>query len=73
MLDERGKGVAILLISADLDEVLALSDRIAVLYEGAFMETLTAEEATPERIGLLMAGINPASPSAHGAPFNSAK
>jgi general nucleoside transport system ATP-binding protein len=68
MLDERGKGVAILLISADLDEVLALSDRIAVLYEGTFMETLTAEEATPEHIGLLMAGINPASPSAHGAP-----
>jgi ABC-type uncharacterized transport system ATPase subunit len=57
MLDERARGAAILLISADLDEIRALSDRIAVLYEGRFVATLSAEEATPEELGLLMAGV----------------
>jgi ABC-type uncharacterized transport system ATPase subunit len=57
MLDERARGAAILLISADLDEVLALSDRIAVMYEGQFMAILPAEEATADGLGLLMAGI----------------
>jgi len=59
MLDERKRGAAILMISADLDEVLALSDRIAVMYEGRIMATLAAEEAEVERLGLLMAGIKP--------------
>ena len=58
MLYERGKGAAILLISADLDEVFELSDRIAVMYEGRFMSILAAEEATTERVGLLMAGVS---------------
>jgi ABC-type uncharacterized transport system ATPase subunit len=61
MLDEREKGVAILLISADLDEVLALSDRVAVMYEGRFMATLSSDQATADRVGLLMAGITPPS------------
>jgi simple sugar transport system ATP-binding protein len=61
MLDERAKGTAILLISADLDEVLALSDRVAVIYEGRFMATLAAEDATANRVGLLMAGVDPSS------------
>jgi ABC-type uncharacterized transport system ATPase subunit len=64
MLDEREKGTAILLISADLDEVLALSDRVAVMYEGRFMATLPAAEATADGVGLLMAGIH--SPTARG-------
>jgi general nucleoside transport system ATP-binding protein len=58
LLAEREKGTAILLISADLDEVLALSDRVAVMYEGRFLATLPAEEATADRVGLLMAGID---------------
>jgi ABC-type uncharacterized transport system ATPase subunit len=49
-------GVAILLISEDLDEVLALSDRVAVMYEGAVVGELPASTATPEQLGLLMAG-----------------
>ena len=57
VLDERARGAAILLISADLDEILALSDRIAVIYEGRFMATLSAGEATVEELGLLMAGV----------------
>ncbi len=54
---ERARGAAILLISADLDEVLALSDRVAVMYEGRFTAILSPAEATTERVGLLMAGI----------------
>jgi simple sugar transport system ATP-binding protein len=49
-------GVGVLLISEDLDEILALSDRIAVLYEGAIVGELPAEGASVEEIGLLMAG-----------------
>ena len=48
--------VAVLLISEDLDEVLALADRVAVMYEGQIVGELDAESATVEEIGLLMAG-----------------
>ncbi|HQJ11524.1 MAG TPA: ABC transporter ATP-binding protein [Anaerolineae bacterium] len=54
---QREQGAAILLISEDLDEILALSDRIAVIYEGRIMGILERAEATPERLGLLMAGV----------------
>ncbi|MFN8619580.1 MAG: ABC transporter ATP-binding protein [Chloroflexota bacterium] len=56
LLARRAAGAAILLISADLNEILALSDRIVVLYQGAIAGELPAG-ADPERIGLLMAGI----------------
>ncbi|MCL5429748.1 MAG: ABC transporter ATP-binding protein, partial [Chloroflexi bacterium] len=59
LLEQRAAGAAILLISEDLDEILALSDRIAVLYEGQIMDILPRTEATPERLGLLMAGVQP--------------
>jgi ABC-type uncharacterized transport system ATPase subunit len=49
-------GVAVLLISEDLDEILALGDRIAVMYEGQIVGELDARRATVEEIGLLMAG-----------------
>jgi len=57
LLIERLKGVAILLISEDLDEIFALSDRIAVIYEGQIMEIVSREVATRQRLGLLMAGV----------------
>ncbi len=57
LLEQRAKGAAILLISEDLDEILALADRIAVIYEGEIMAVMPAAEATEERIGLLMAGV----------------
>lgn len=57
LLEQRHQGVAILLISEDLDEILALSDRIAVIYEGQIMDILPREHATAERLGLLMAGV----------------
>jgi len=52
----RAAGRAVLVISEDLDELMALSDRIAVIYEGRIVGVLVAEEATVSRIGLLMSG-----------------
>jgi general nucleoside transport system ATP-binding protein len=56
LLAERARGAAILLISTELEEVLNLADRILVLYEGQSMGELPAGEATPETLGMLMAG-----------------
>ena len=53
----REEGRAILLVSADLDEVLALSDRVAFMYEGGFTGVARPAELTPETIGLLMGGV----------------
>ena len=52
----RDMGLAVLLISADLNEVMSLSDRILVMFEGRVMGELSQEEATAEKLGLLMAG-----------------
>jgi simple sugar transport system ATP-binding protein len=57
LLQQREEGTAILLISEDLDEIVALSDRIAVLYEGRIMGIVERNQATLEQIGLMMAGI----------------
>jgi ABC-type uncharacterized transport system ATPase subunit len=54
--DAASRGVGILLISEDLDEILALADRIAVMYEGAVVGERDARLATVEDLGLLMAG-----------------
>jgi general nucleoside transport system ATP-binding protein len=59
LLEQRAEGAAILLISEDLDEIMNLSDRIAVLFEGKIMAIRPAEGATPEELGLLMAGVQP--------------
>ncbi|MDX1686397.1 MAG: ABC transporter ATP-binding protein [Candidatus Promineifilaceae bacterium] len=56
IIEQRDEGVAVLLVSAELDEITALSDRIAVIYHGEIVATMPAEEATRERLGLLMAG-----------------
>ena len=54
--EAASKGVAVLLISEDLDEIRALSDRIVVMYEGEIVGELEAGASTVEEIGLLMAG-----------------
>jgi simple sugar transport system ATP-binding protein len=54
--DAAAKGVGILLMSEDLDELRALSDRILVVYEGAVVGELAAGQASIEEIGYLMAG-----------------
>ena len=56
--------MAVLLVSTELDEVMQLSDRIAVMYRGQIVDILPIEEASKERIGLLMAGIHPESQAA---------
>jgi simple sugar transport system ATP-binding protein len=66
IIQQRDEGVAVLLVSAELDEVLALSDRIAVMYKGTILAVLPRAEATRERLGLLMAGIT--EESADGRP-----
>jgi len=57
LLEQRRDGTAIMMISEDLDEVMAISDRIAVLHEGRIMDIVSREDATPEKLGLLMAGV----------------
>ncbi len=52
----RAQGAAVLLVSEDLDEILALADRIAVFFGGQVVGELPAQEADPERLGLLMMG-----------------
>jgi len=56
LLSHRDRGAAILYISTELDDVLAISDRIAVIYNGQFLDVLPAASATTEQLGRLMAG-----------------
>ncbi|MEA2330537.1 MAG: ral nucleoside transport system ATP-binding protein [Thermoleophilaceae bacterium] len=58
--EERGAGVGVLLISEDLEELLALTDRIIVLYEGRIVGEMPTAAADRERLGLLMAGVEDA-------------
>jgi ABC-type uncharacterized transport system ATPase subunit len=59
LVQKRDEGAAVLLISTELDEVTALGDRIAVMFQGKIVSTLSPEEATFEKLGLLMGGANP--------------
>jgi simple sugar transport system ATP-binding protein len=59
ILQKRDEGCAVVLVSSELDEVMQLADRIAVMYRGKIIDILPAEKATKEGVGLLMAGIHP--------------
>ena len=56
LLEAAENGVGILLVSEDLEEVRALADRVAVIYEGSIMAVLDSQDATVDRLGLLMGG-----------------
>jgi simple sugar transport system ATP-binding protein len=56
LIEKRDDGVAVLLVSVELDEIMALSDRIAVMFEGRVVGTVDADKVTREELGLLMAG-----------------
>jgi simple sugar transport system ATP-binding protein len=56
LVDMRNRGCAILMVSADLDEILNLSDRIAVMYKGKIVAEMPREDATEQKLGILMAG-----------------
>jgi len=56
LIEKRDQGAAVLLVSAELDEIMSLADRIAVMYEGKIVYTVDAAQATREELGLWMAG-----------------
>ena len=56
LVEQRDNGKAILLVSLELDEVMNLADRIAVIYEGKIVDIVNAKDADIERLGLMMAG-----------------
>jgi len=56
LVEERDRGKAVLLVSLELDEILALSDRIAVMYSGSVVAIMSREDATENKLGVLMAG-----------------
>jgi len=59
IIKKRNEGTGVLVVSSELDEILALSDRIAVMYKGRIMDILDANKVNKEYLGLLMAGIHP--------------
>jgi simple sugar transport system ATP-binding protein len=56
IVQQRDQGVAVLIVSSELDEVLALADRVAVMYRGRMSGPFESGSLTRERLGLLMAG-----------------
>ncbi len=56
IVEMRDQGVAVLLVSAELDEVMSLADRIAVIYRGQIVAIVNANQVTRAELGLLMAG-----------------
>ncbi|MGL4648263.1 MAG: ABC transporter ATP-binding protein [Caldilineaceae bacterium] len=59
IVSKRDEGVAVLVISSELDEIMALSDRIVVMYKGEVIDIVPRDQATREGLGLLMAGVHP--------------
>ncbi len=59
ILEKRDEGCAVLLVSNELDEIMQLSDRIAVMYRGQILAIVDAKSTTREEIGLMMAGVVP--------------
>jgi ABC-type uncharacterized transport system ATPase subunit len=68
LIMKRDEGCAILLVSTELDEVMQLSDRIAVIYRGKILAIVDAKTATKAQLGLLMAGITPTPEETPGPP-----
>jgi simple sugar transport system ATP-binding protein len=56
LVELRDSGKAVLLVSLELDEIMSLSDRIAVMYDGKIVATVDAKDATEKKLGILMAG-----------------
>jgi simple sugar transport system ATP-binding protein len=66
IIEKRDAGTAVLLVSPELDEILELSDRIAVMYRGHLVATVDAARVTKEQVGMLMAGVVPEGLEAQG-------
>ena len=67
LVAERDKGKAILLVSLELDEVMSLSDRILVLYEGEIVGELDPKKTNVQELGLYMAGAKKTEKGGNGA------
>ena len=63
IVEMRDRGVGVLLISAELDEIMSLSDRIAIMYQGQIMDIVDAKKTNKEALGLLMAGVKQKEPA----------
>ena len=63
IINQRNNEKAVLLVSFELDEVMDLSDRLLVMYEGEIVGELNPEETTPEELGLYMAGAKRDTPA----------
>ncbi len=57
LIDRRDKGAAVLLVSSELDEIMQLSDRIAVMFRGRIIDIVEAKDVDKRQVGLLMAGV----------------
>jgi ABC-type uncharacterized transport system ATPase subunit len=68
LIEQRARGTAIVVISEDLDEVLALADRIAVMYEGEIIGVVDRTGAARDELGLMMAGVRPDRLEGAGSP-----
>ena len=69
IIEKRDEGTAVLLVSPELDEIIALSDRIAVMYKGQIVDIMPAAKVNRSYLGLLMAGVKP-SEALEAAPAN---
>jgi simple sugar transport system ATP-binding protein len=56
LIEQRNRGAAVMLLSEDLEEIISISDRIAVIYEGEIVGVMGTQDATPEKLGLMMSG-----------------
>ncbi len=63
IIEQRSGGAAALVVSEDLDELMGIADRIAVMFEGRIMGIVEIEDATREALGLMMAGVHEGSPA----------
>ena len=70
LIAQRDSGTATVIISEDLDEVMTVSDRVLVMYEGMIIGSADPRSATREEIGMMMAGVRPAAPAPDAAPAN---
>ena len=68
LIKQKQQGKSVILISADLDELLSLSDRIAVMFAGKIVGILDREEADVFKIGLLMGGVTGQEESGSAGP-----
>ena len=57
IVEERDRGTGVLMVSTELDEVIEMSDRIMVMYDGAIMGIVGRGEASREQLGKMMAGV----------------